>query len=286
MAVSSLTNKQIAQYDANGFIVIESVFADTEIQPALTAIAEITARQRPLGKQATKLEWESEPFDGQRIPRRIYNPVDQRPVFKEIGLSDKMLDKIESLLGPNIQLHGCKINIKHAGVGSPVHWHQDLAFSPHTSCDLAACIVYLDPATEFNGCLQVIPGQHQKALMDHTVNGQFRGRVTEDLSRRRDVMDCPAPAGSVVIFHCKTPHRSEANRPSKPRRALILEFRAADAFPIYHHVSVADHEQTATRLVRGQPLRTARFEGTSLPVPCAFDESFSYTSIYDIQQSG
>jgi len=42
------------------------------------------------------------------------------------------------LIGPSIYCNGDKLNMKIGGVGSPVEWHQDWAFYPHTNDDLLA----------------------------------------------------------------------------------------------------------------------------------------------------
>ena len=56
--------------------------------------------------------------------------------------------------------------MKPSRVGSAVEWHQDLAYFPHTNPDLVNTLIYLDDATEENGCLQVLPRQHDR-FFDH-----------------------------------------------------------------------------------------------------------------------
>ena len=47
--------------------------------------------------------------------------------------------------------------MKSGGFGSPVEWHQDWAFYPHTNDDLLAQ-AFIDDMSEENGCLLVVPG--------------------------------------------------------------------------------------------------------------------------------
>ena len=56
---------------------------------------------------------------------------------------------------------------------------------------------------------------------------------TVDDGRFGNPVPLEAPAGSVIFMHCVTPHSSKPNRSENPRRTLIYEYRAADAFPIY-----------------------------------------------------
>ena len=55
--------------------------------------------------------------------------------------------------------------MKPAKVGSAVEWHQDMAYFPHTNDDLVTTLVYLDDATEENGCLRCSATSHH--YFDH-----------------------------------------------------------------------------------------------------------------------
>ena len=49
--------------------------------------------------------------------------------------------------------------MKSAGYGSPVEWHQDWAFYPHTNDDVLATGIYLDDCDMDNGPLLVCPAR-------------------------------------------------------------------------------------------------------------------------------
>ena len=281
MSSHGLTVEQTEFFGRNGYVVVEGLLSAEELARADHAVHEIVEEQRQLGDEAERLEWEPELVDGQRVPRRIYNPVNQHPAFEDIALSDKVLDRVESLFGADIQFHHSKLNIKPARVGSVVEWHQDIAYFPHTNTDLLACLIYLDDADAHNGCLQVMPGQHGKRLFGHSHEGQFTGKITEpgwDENLPAPVA-CEAPAGSLIMLHCLTPHSSVPNRSERPRRTLIMEYRAADAYPIYFHDQI-NRVESFTRQVRGQRAPEARFTLTSFPMPQIGGE---HTSLYDLQ---
>ena len=46
--------------------------------------------------------------------------------------------------GPNVRHQNIKLNIKAAEYGSPVEWHQDWAFYPHTNQGVLAAAVMID----------------------------------------------------------------------------------------------------------------------------------------------
>jgi hypothetical protein len=64
-----------------------------------------------------------------------------------------------------------------------------------------------------------------------------------------------------------TPHASITNTSNRPRRTLILSYRAADAYPIFCGEMTPSSEGHA-RLVRGEQPLAARFDmPPTFPIP-------------------
>src|SRR5690349_2314260 len=155
-----LTSEQIQQYKTEGYLVVHRVYSRDDLQRLDQTIRDMTKMALAEGNFSKILELEPEPVNGERVPRRIYNPFEQHETFRSLGTDARLLDKIESLIGPNFGLQHSKLNMKPARVGSVVDWHQDLSYFPHTNTDVVTTLVYLDDATEKNGCLQIIPRHH------------------------------------------------------------------------------------------------------------------------------
>jgi len=275
-----LSEAQVDQYRTEGFVVASSLFDHNDLAHVENAIRELTNRAIDGEDMSTILELEPEPIDGQRVPRRIYNPYDQHQAFHNLANDLRILDAVESLIGPSFNLQHSKLNMKPAKVGSVVEWHQDLAYFPHTNDDLITCLVYLDDATSENGCLQVLPRHHHHFFSHSSPDGTFTGMITEDLADGRfgRPIDLAAPAGSVIFMHCITPHASLPNRSSRPRRTLIFEYRAADSFPIWYGEMTAAAEASC-RPVRGRRAEVARFGGPPPLIP----HVGKYSSLYELQ---
>ncbi|MEX0643347.1 MAG: phytanoyl-CoA dioxygenase family protein [Pirellulales bacterium] len=275
-----LSPDQIERYRTDGYLVIESLFDREALRSIDDALQSFVDRALAGENMSEVLELEPEPIDGKHVPRRIYKPYWQHDVFRRAATHPGLLDCIESLIGPDFNLHHSKLNMKPARVGSVVEWHQDMAYFPHTNDDLVTTLIYLDDATEENGCLQVLP-RHQHHYFDHSgPDGKFAGMITEDFSNHRfgRPVSLAAPAGSVIFMHCLTPHSSLPNRSDHPRRTLIYEYRAADSLPIYigDMTTAAEREQD---LIRGNMARFARFGGPSPPIP----RNDRWTSLYELQ---
>ena len=124
--------------------------------------------------------------------------------------------------------------MKSAGFGAAVEWHQDWAFYPHTNDDLCAVGLMMDDMEPENGPLLVIPGTHTGPVFDHHADGRFCGAM--DPAKHDVDYETAIPllgrAGSITIHHVRAVHGSAPNTSNKPRRLLLYQFRAADAWPL------------------------------------------------------
>jgi phytanoyl-CoA hydroxylase len=145
--------------------------------------------------------------------------------------------------------------------------------------DSVAVLFYLDDTDQTNGCLQVIPGTQTRRLLDHTRDGFFQGRITEPVEESKAV-PLEGKAGTAIFMNGMTPHASAPNTSSRPRRTLILSYRAADAFPIYIE-GMTGNLEGHSRQFRGKRPAAARFTVTSFPIPRYSKET---KSLYELQE--
>ena len=255
-----------------------------ELRVLQETVDELAARAQGVTTRTTV--YDVVPGTGVNSPtviRRIFNPAEVDPRLERVALDKRLLDLVEALIGPNIEYHHGKINMKPPGWDLPVHWHQDLPFFPHTNADLCAVMFYLDDATTANGCLQVVPGSHRLGPLDHTVNGVFIGMVTSDLARvdLGQAVSLPMRAGGITVHHALTLHSSLPNRSAGTRRALIYEFRAADSLALCPDDEVK--AQHYGQLLRGQRPGTIRLEERVFTIP-TFAPTLRPSSLYDMQE--
>lgn len=273
--INGLEQKEIESYKETGYLLVKNLFDKSEVNYLLEAIQEI------LENNSLQSVAEIEP-ENPSAPRRIWSPTKRSERFNVIARSSKLLDRIESLIGPNILFHYSKLNMKAPKVGSIVEWHQDFSFYPHTNTDLLSCLIYLDDADISNGCLEVIPGSHKQGILNHCIDGFFRGKLNSeslpiDLEKTQHL---EAPAGSVIFLHCLTVHGSKKNLSDKPRRAFLPAYRAADAYPIYFGPH-ASHNEPGVTLLRGKQLNVARTEASTWSLPIA---AANFSSLYELQE--
>lgn len=260
-----LTHDHVRQYRDQGFCVCSDFLSHEELAVLLKDIETISAGATLANHRADRMEMEPKQPPHGTLVRRIYEPCSYYERFRALSESKSLLDALEQLIGPNLMFHYSKINMKPPAIGSVVRWHQDLAYYPLTNRESLAILFYLDDADRTNGCLQIIPASHDGRAYDHTRDGYFQGEVTEPVDESKSV-PIEGKAGAAIFMHCMALHASAPNNSPRPRRTLILSYRAADAFPIFIPEMTVDEEKPV-RHVRGQQSTVARFDMASFPIP-------------------
>ncbi len=274
-----LTQEQIDAFETDGFTVCPGFLKAERVQGLLDEAAEVISGNTFAHHDGERMEMEpDQPPEGTAV-RRLYEPCSYYPQAQALCEMDELLDNVEQLFGPNLLFHYSKLNMKPAEVGSVVEWHQDLSYYPMTNSDSLAVLFYLDDTDESNGALKILPGVHHEALMNHSIDGFFQGRVTEPVVESKAV-SISGEAGTAIFLHALAPHASAPNSSTRNRRTLILSYRAADAYPIYNGPMTQKHDLHA-RLVRGERPAMARFNLKSFPIPRYKDE---VASLYELQE--
>jgi hypothetical protein len=169
-----------------------------------------------------------------------------------------MLDIVAQLIGPAIRARTDKLNMKSAEYGSPVGWHQDAAFWPHTNEDVCTVGIALDDMALENGGLLVIPGAHQGPVYDHHQDGYFVGTIADPRFNPKSAVPVEVKAGGISIHHIRMPHGSAPNTSGQPRRLYLCELRAVDAWPL---AGVdGDWDKYNDMILRGEPTNRPRME--------------------------
>jgi ectoine hydroxylase len=280
-----LSEAQIAFYRDEGYLVLEKRIPDDIIAAIRAEIARFEEMARGMTASDDRLDLETTHTPEAPRIRRIKLPHTQSEVMRDLLHSDHVLAPVRDLVGPDIRLHTTKLNMKSAGYGAAIEWHQDFAFYPHTNDDVLAVGVIIDDMGEENGPLMVFPGTHRGPIHDHHANGVFAGAM--DLGEAgldlNEAVTLTGPAGSISIHHGRIVHGSALNRSERDRRLLFYEMMAADAFPVMGSMTKFDSlEDYDARMLCGTPTITPRL--TDIPVRIPQPQPGRAGSIYEIQE--
>jgi ectoine hydroxylase-related dioxygenase (phytanoyl-CoA dioxygenase family) len=265
-AALALTPDQVEQYRTLGFLVVNDVLAPEQIAEGRRLVNHFTERSRTVAASDDVFDLEPGHTPERPMLRRLKGPARLHPFFDRLLRSEPLLDCLETLIGQPLRLLGSKLNLKAAAGGSPVEWHQDFAFHPHTNADVLALGVYLDDAALDNGCMLMVPGSHHGPVLDHHQDGVFVGAITPgrhevDLSRAVPV---EVRAGGISIHHGHMLHASAPNRSARGRRLLLYDLAGIDAWPLMGVTDLAAYQRQA---LRGTPPTTIRVTSVSARIP-------------------
>ncbi len=239
----------LTQYKSDGYVVVKEILSASELQKLRDRMTEISAGRVPSFPN-DNIEYEP----GSSDARKINQCAQHDEVFMAHATNPRILDVVESLIGPDIKLFGSQCFMKPPG-GVEKPYHQDSAYFTIEPREIVTCWTALDNATIDNGCLWVIPGSHNGELLDHDQPWQVGDRV--DMQVRAEQIDFAREvpnelvAGSCSFHHSMLLHRSGPNQTDQPRRGLAVHYMSSRS-----RWTAASAEKPHYKLLRGQ-----EFEG-------------------------
>ncbi len=257
---TSLTDEDLWYFTHNGFYRIPELLPDDLID----RLNEATDKQIEMGVPPIVRENTDEPITPGNI-RRISKILDRDPVYLETARHPIILDALDSILGPNIELVTNKHNhmMIRPGNSYPVPWHS--GESPYSYL-LVTASIFLEASDLENGCIRIVPGSHQRPFRyqgredpeERRPKGEFR---KIELYRRS--LPVPMPRGGVLLFIDRCYHGSDVNETDSSRRALTLAYRPHDV----KNVIKDDPEKTLIRGEREYSGHTSPYEGYTIAPP-------------------
>jgi len=278
-----ISDDLVQAYRRDGVIVVPEVLDKDRLVRVRAVLAELVAGAASVNEHTDVYDLEPGHTPENPRVRRIKAPQKVHPIFDEIVRSPAVISILTRLIGPGLRLHGSKLNMKSAQYGSPVEWHQDWAFYPHTNDDLLAIGVLLDDCDLENGPMLVTPCTHTGEVWNHhDDDGRFAGLIDPDLIQDeiKRAVPCTGKAGSMSFHHVRALHGSATNTSNKPRNLLLYEVAASDAWPL---MGVKDFAEFDSRLLAGPSVITPRL--ADVPVRMPLPPAQRQGSIYETQSA-
>jgi ectoine hydroxylase-related dioxygenase (phytanoyl-CoA dioxygenase family) len=278
-----LSPPDFATYRRDGFIVLPDILTRDEVEALRHVTEEFVRNARSVAANDDIYDLEETHSAAEPRVRRIKTPHLHHSEYAAAARHPKIIEVLTDLWG-TVRFDTGKLNMKSAGFGAPVEWHQDWAFYPHTNDDLAAVGIMLDDCGLENGPMMVIPGSHLGPVYDHHgPDGRFCGALDPDACGL-DVsaaVPCLGKAGSITVHHVRAVHGSATNFSGKERRFLLFQYRAADAWPLLGFGGGI--EKFDELLLAGEPTLTPRL--AAVPVRLPLPPAEYQGSIYENQRA-
>ena len=210
-----ITSEEIEQYSNDGYLPGISLLSDDELKYYRDACFRCcgTGLQDGVHRQASN-----------RVkPFLLY------PWAAELVRHKRILDVVESLIGPDILVFHTTVWFKHPGTGDYVPWHQDATYFGLDPYEHVMAWVALTESTRENGCVEIMPGSHSLGQRPHRDYRDQRAMLSRGQTLSIDLNEnLAAPlllsAGEVSFHHTLLMHRSTPNNSPEPRVGFGISF--------------------------------------------------------------
>lgn len=215
-ARTALTDAQVAQLRADGFLVVAQITSHGEVR-MLRRIFDrlfVEHRKRPVGTGPDRESvWQFE------------MPVLESPFLVDTQFRANALAIARRVLGTGATQTGEQAIVKPPGARE-TPWHQDEAYwTPGFTYASLTVWMALDDVGPHNGCLQYVPGSHRR-LHPHHRRGTIEGFPELELvdAPRTPGALCPLSAGGATIHLQRTAHCAGPNDSPAERHAYVMGF--------------------------------------------------------------
>jgi phytanoyl-CoA hydroxylase len=253
----SLAPELVAEYDEQGYVVLPDLLDAQDLVAVrgamMTKVSQIADQMLEAGVIDDLLA--DDPFEI-RLARLFHGLSpdhfvtftgqswrDRMPGYFELMSNPKILDVVESLIGPEIfanPVYNVRPKVPRVAAGE-VPWHQDKSYWPGAKSNPVITVwVAVVDATLTNGCLRVIPRTQHEAVGGFHFEA-YSGTAYRELddeavgpikSRARPL---PVAAGTAIVFNDRFIHSSGPNTSSHVRWSVDLRYQPADQDPMTQH---------------------------------------------------
>ena len=126
--MAELSKEQIATYERDGFIVVKDVLSTDEIHEMRRVTEDLVEKARHVTAHDSVYDLEPSHSGAEPRVRRIKTPHLQASIYDRVMRHPKLLAILQDLVSPAIRFDTSKLNMKAAGYGAAVEWHQDWGF--------------------------------------------------------------------------------------------------------------------------------------------------------------
>ena len=219
------TADDLAFYDENGYLIVERITTDEEIDWLVDVFETVFDEPHPATFEPGKQPGEEGPpqllqslFPEMRFPELLHTTYYRNAKKYAAALMD--------LPESSLTMWGHMIR-KPARKSKPAPWHQDEAYwEPEYDYSAIGAWLPLHDVTVERGCMQFIPGSNKGEVLQHGYMGDPVGNllIAPDAVTASAVA-CELKKGGCTFHHPRTLHYTAPNTTDLPRLAFPMELQ-------------------------------------------------------------
>ncbi|MDX3896097.1 ectoine hydroxylase [Pusillimonas sp.] len=236
----ALDAEQIASYNRDGFIMLQDIFSDDEVEALLDEV-----KRMSVDADITSLKEAIREPGGDAV-RSIFRVHELSDRIAALARDPRLIHVARQILGSEVYMHQSRANMKPGFKGKEFYWHSDFE-TWHVEDGMPnmralSCSVLLTDNNECNGPLMLIPGSHMQFIScqgqtpDENYKKSLRAQeygVPDPLSLQLladqgGIRQMTGKAGSVVFFDCNAMHGSTGNISPWPRANVFMVYNSVE----------------------------------------------------------
>ena len=237
-AGTGLSAEQLADFEKNGFLILDAVFTESEVAALRSESSEL------LTDVTTKnlKEVICEPNSG--AVRSVFRAHQLSQPIEKVTNDHRLTRIAQGLLGDAVYIHQTRVNFKPGFKGTEFYWHSDFE-TWHVEDGMPrmralSMSITLTENHADNGPLLLIPGSHKTFVTctgetpdnhhEKSLRKQQFGVPSDEavshLIETNGIARAECKAGSVIVFDCNTVHGSNSNITPDPRANIFVVYNA------------------------------------------------------------
>ncbi|GAA3137569.1 ectoine hydroxylase [Planomonospora alba] len=232
--------RTLADYDAKGFLTVESLISPTEVERYRTELHRLSTDESLRGDERVITE------RGSQEVRSVFEIHKVSEVFAKLAADPRLVDRARQILGSEVYIHQSRVNYKPGFTGKEFYWHSDFetwhAEDGMPRMRAVSISIALTDNHVHNGGLMIMPGSHRTFVCclgetpsEHykqSLKGQEIGTPDPDslrlLAEKHGIELFTGPAGSATMFDCNCMHGSNGNITPFPRSNVFIVYNSVE----------------------------------------------------------
>ena len=156
----SLTSNEIQHYREEGYLILPSLVQGEKLAQYMSILGELVDRAKSMPSSQDEFVMQPD-MAGEPIPGRlakVQGVCVVEPRVLELAGEPEIVDRVTSLIGPQLHMFGSKFFPMLPHGGTSTSWHQDNHYFGTNSHRVVSCGIYLEGSIQNSGAERGLVG--------------------------------------------------------------------------------------------------------------------------------
>lgn len=227
--MAQLSRDEIAHFHREGYVVPRWQLPSAQVAEMAAALDRLIADNpgvRPEKLVSAHVEGRDRQGNGEGVRGSR--------AFLDLARDREIVDLVSGVLSDDVILWGCHVFCKPAAEGYETPWHQDGHYWPIRPLATCTAWVALEPSTDANGCLRVIPRSHAaRQLHEHLHEDRddltLQQRLSAGAFDEASAVSLELQPGQMSLHDVYMIHGARANTSGQRRTGVALRYMPASS---------------------------------------------------------